>query len=279
MADFIAEQLHQVESAVALVTLPSAEVIRQRGARRARRRLAAAGAACLLTAGVAAGVLTLLPGPGTGLHYINKPPSPAVAKSPTASPSPAASGSPVTSPSPTSPTRPSKRVNFAGVTFILPTGWAVSQGEQVPGIYPGSWECAGPVHPAANAPIWSGCAGLMVEDYPVPPTGGFGGISDNPGYVWFRSSGTLPCPVSSENPANQVGAPGPLTGQKVVTVGDVSYRWYQWSATCVLNGTPGPTITYRFNPQVWWLSKPGVAIVDVTGVKAQSLLASVQPAP
>jgi len=89
----------------------------------------------------------------------------------------------------------------------------------------------------------------------------------------------LGCPYSSSQPGNEVLTPGMLTDHGSQSHGTVSYRCYQWSATCNLNGVPGTPVTDRFNPQVWWLPAPGVAFVDATGhPQTISILASVRPA-
>ncbi|HEX6393730.1 MAG TPA: hypothetical protein VFZ97_09825 [Acidimicrobiales bacterium] len=91
------------------------------------------------------------------------------------------------------------------------------------------------------------------------------------------SDGVLPCPYPSSQPNNVVPTPGTLVDQGDRVVGGVAYRWYEWSATCILNGSPGAPVTHNFTAEVWWLPSAGIAFDDVTGHRQTSgILASVR---
>ena len=91
-------------------------------------------------------------------------------------------------------------------------------------------------------------------------------------------SGALPCPYPSPQANNVVLSPGTLVGQQTRTVGGVSYRWYEWTATCNLKGIAGSPVTHTFDAQVWWLPSSGVAFSDVADQPdITTLLSSVRP--
>lgn len=79
------------------------------------------------------------------------------------------------------------------------------------------------------------------------------------------STGVVPCPYPSSHPDDVVLGPGTLVAKGKRSVGGVLYRWYDWSATCNLNGTLGAPVTHIFDTQVWWLPSAGVAFADVAG--------------
>ncbi|MBO0747606.1 MAG: hypothetical protein J2O47_04615 [Acidimicrobiaceae bacterium] len=77
------------------------------------------------------------------------------------------------------------------------------------------------------------------------------------------STGVLKCPYRSSHPNEVVLTPGTLISHADRTVGGVSYRWYEWSATCHLNDTASAPVTHTFDAQVWWLPSAGIAFSDV----------------
>jgi hypothetical protein len=192
---------------------------------------------------------------------------------PVSQPSTAASMSSPTSLSPSASPRESQGsvVDFAGVSFRIPVGWALSQVQ--------GRACAEPAHPSAHAPTWQGCAGIWVEPYSSDPAS-TGTDAEGPGYVWFHSSGVLGCPFpGASGQGDVVLVPGTLTSDGITTAGANVYHWYQWSAQCTVAGSQPPMVSQRFSPRVWWLPNPGVAFVDVTGhPQTAAILASVAAA-
>lgn len=151
-------------------------------------------------------------------------------------------------------------INWLGISFALPNGWVVDtpiQGSPQDG-------CIHPATPSPASPRWFGCSGVWVMPLasdPATPAPGY----LSPGQAWFLSSGVVPCPYPSSHPDDVVLGPGTLVGQGSRSVGGVRYRWYEWSATCNLNGTLGAPVTHTFDTQIWWLPSAGVAFTDVAG--------------
>ncbi len=240
-----------------------------RRARRHRRRARVATAA--LTAGLAGlGVAfaQTIPGRNQSVQVVTPvtgSPSTLGTSATTAAPAPT-STPPGTGGTTTSTSGPT--VQFAGVSFVLPPGWILSTDMRA------GKACAQPAGPPTGAPSWLGCAGVWVEPWTTDPAQASGGTG--PGSVWYFSTGVLDCPYPGSQPQDHVLTPGTLADQADRTVGGLTYRWYEWSAACS-SATGGP-VSHRFDPQVWWLTTPGAAFVDVTGhPETATILASVHP--
>lgn len=151
-------------------------------------------------------------------------------------------------------------IHWLGISFALPNGWVVDapiRGSPEDG-------CIHPADPSPGTPRWFGCPGVWVMPLASDPgTPAPGYIS--PGQAWFLNTGVVRCPYQSSHPDDVVLGPGTLVDKGRRSVGGVLYRWYEWSATCNLNGTLGAPVTHTFATQIWWLPSAGVAFTDVAG--------------
>lgn len=226
-------------------------------------RLRFAGAASALTCVL---VMVVLAGCGppsivsTGTTTTTAGPTTKGAGSTTATTAPSTAATPgtVVPPSTSTPVSSFVSLHWLNVSFVAPSGWTVSapiRGTPQDG-------CVRPVQPAPDTPSWFGCPGVWVIPWTSDPSKPAAG-NLTPGEVWFMSTGSLPCPYQSSRPNNVVFTPGTLVDEATRTFGGVAYRWYEWSATCNLNGTSGAPVTHAFDAQVWWSPSAGIAFTDV----------------
>ena len=149
-------------------------------------------------------------------------------------------------------------LHWLNVSFAAPKGWAVS----VPVHGNPQYGCVHPAIASPDGPSWSGCSGIWVIPWssdPAEPSPG----SATAGQVWFMSTGVRACPYTGSNPGEVVLNPGTLVNHADRVVGGITYQWYEWSATCNLNGSPGAPVTHTFDAQVWWLPSSGIAFTNV----------------
>lgn len=154
------------------------------------------------------------------------------------------------------------RMDFGGVSFVLPEGWEASTPRKQTdplGDAQGETMC---VAPSGNeGPTWDDCAGLLIHSGDFLPGQEMEAYQPHTVGAWSHSTDVHQCPFvpgPPDGPADnwvQTGG-APIEEDEARPVGDRTAIYDRWSANCELSGE-------SFEPQAWYMPEARVLVFDM----------------